>query len=191
MLAELFSEERFSSAVATKATGSGRYYSLHTFVKKPLELFNSESLFGNADTETGQALATTIEAAGKTSVEIINVHGVPFPGHKLDTEGRLRQTERIIMWLDASTPPAVVCGDFNLLPEAESVTKLTAAGYRNLIAEYAIPTTRNQLAWKNYPDNKQLFADYTFTSPKLTVTGFSVPDIEVSDHLPMITTLKI
>lgn len=120
------------------------------------------------------------------------MHGVPRPGHKLDTDGRLRQTEQIITWLKSYEGLlTVVCGDFNLLPRAESIKRFAAAGYRNLIVDYAIPTTRNRLIWEQYPDNKQLFADYTFTSSDVKVTGFTVPSIEVSDHLPMIIDIVI
>jgi endonuclease/exonuclease/phosphatase family metal-dependent hydrolase len=59
-------------------------------------------------------------------------------------------------------------------------------GYRDLIKEYKISTTRNRLAWEMYPDNKQLFSDYVFLSPGITINNFSVPDNEISDHLPMI-----
>ncbi len=115
---------------------------------------------------------------------------IPAPA-KLDSEGRLRQTRQILEWLETQDVPAVVCGDFNLQPETKSVQDFTTAGYQNLIKNYAIATTRNRLAWEKWPDNKQPFADYTFVSPNLTVTGFSVPDMEVSDHLPMIIDVAI
>lgn len=187
IIAELFDESQFSSAHASKATATDRYYSLHTFVKKPLQILQSEQLFSDNDAETGQTLAVKIGEEGAPVLSIVNIHGVPFlVDDKLDTDGRLRQSETIISWLSAeSTLPAIVCGDFNLLPETNSIKKFESAGYKNLIADYNIPTTRNRLAWERHPDSIQLFADYTFTSPGIKVLDFSVPDIEVSDHLPM------
>ncbi len=185
IMTELFASSHFDSATTDKLIDVRRHYTLYTFAKKPLKIARHESILDESDGETGQALATELDVNGQ-QLTLINVHGMPYPGHKLDTDGRLRQTEQIIAWLQRSAgTPAVVCGDFNLLPSAKSVQDFAAAGYRDLIAEYAIPTTRNELAWAKHPDNKQLFADYAFTSPGLEVREFTVPDIEVSDHLPM------
>lgn len=192
IMAELFDDSRFSFTHTTKTTDTDRYYSLHTFIKKPLQLLHSEPLFDDNDPETGQALAAKIKIDDTTTIAVVNIHGVPFlVDDKLDTEGRLRQTETIIDWLQKSNLPSVICGDFNLLPEAKSVTNFPAANYRNLIADYGIATTRNRLAWERHPDNIQLFADYTFTSFDIQVKEFSVPENEVSDHLPMIADVDL
>ena len=58
--------------------------------------------------------------------------------------------------------------------------------YIDLIKRYKILTTRNRLIWDEYPDNKQYFSDYVFVGPTVQVTEFLVPDIEISDHLPII-----
>ena len=190
IMTELFDTSYFQQAVAKKFIEPHRNYCLYTIVKKPIKLLCHYSLFGPNDSNIGEALATEIEVDGK-HLAIVNVHGVPQPGDKLDNEWRLRQTKRIVSWTSDHGTPAIVCGDFNLLPETRSVQNFAAAGWRNLIEDYAISTTRNQLAWARYPDNKQLFADYTFVSPDLTIVNFDVPDIEVSDHLPMIIDAKV
>ena len=83
-------------------------------------------------------------------------------------------------------------GDLNLLPQTESVALFERAGYRNLITEYNIKTTRGTLMRKLYPQFEhgpygfQEFADYTFMSSDLEVQSFEVPDVPISDHLPMI-----
>ena len=69
--------------------------------------------------------------------------------------------------------------------------KFAAAGYRDLVKEYQIATTRNRLAWEKWPNNMQLYADYTFVSPGVTVPDFRVPAIEVSDHLSMIIDVNL
>jgi endonuclease/exonuclease/phosphatase family metal-dependent hydrolase len=79
-------------------------------------------------------------------------------------------------------------GDFNLLPETESV-RLLAAGLRNLVIERAIPSTRSRLNPYYGTPQEQPHADYAFTSPGLQVADFQVPDAEISDHLPMILDL--
>lgn len=185
---ELFDPRLFETFSSTKLTTSNRHYSLQTFIKTTLGPITPESLFDD-NPETGQALATRVKLNSSSDIMIINTHGVPFKNDdKLDTEGRIRQSERIIAYLkDSGASSALICGDFNLMPNTKSVELFSAAGYNNLISSNGISTTRNSLAWERFPDTKQLFADYTFTSDKLKVVDFRVPVIEVSDHLPMIT----
>lgn len=190
LLAELFPSELYTTIWAEKTTNGDGQYNLCTVVKKPLQVPHSQTILAPQDKGTGQALASKVVSPDDRTFTVVNVHGAPYPGDKLDTEGRLRQSDAIIHWLgEHSSSPAIICGDFNLLPETEAVKKFARAGYQDLIADYKIPTTRNELAWKNWPDTIQLFADYTFVSPELNVTGFSVPNAEASDHLPMITTI--
>ena len=51
------------------------------------------------------------------------------------------------------------------------------------VKEYQISTTRSPL-YRNFAEMK--FADYTLVSPGIEVKTFLVPQVEVSDHLPMI-----
>ena len=181
---ELLATGLFQSITAEKQVDADIYYQIYTLVKRHFQVERTYQLLNDSDASTGQALAVEVKA-GDERVTIVNVHGVPYPGHKLDTEGRLRQTEEIIAALDVSMS-VVVTGDFNLLPEARSTARFHEAGYRNLIVDWAIPTTRNRHVWERYPNNKQLFADYMFTSPSVTVRDFCVPTCEVSDHLPLL-----
>jgi hypothetical protein len=129
---------------------------------------------------------------GTTSLTICNIHGVPLPGDKLDTPKRIAQSQKILDTLRTQPGEQIITGDFNLLPETESVRVFERAGFRNLISEYQIKTTRGTLIkqlnpeYAHGPNGFQEFADYTFVSPKLHVTSFEVPDLPISDHLPMI-----
>ena len=78
----------------------------------------------------------------------------------------------------------ILCGDFNLRPDTQSMTILETK-MRNLIKEFGIKTTRNEL----YADLKvfnDYFADYVLVSPGIKVQNFQVPYVLASDHLPMI-----
>lgn len=122
---------------------------------------------------------------GDTDLYICNVHGWPYPGDKKDDAHRLKQSGEIIDFFRKKRGLKIIGGDFNLLPETESVKMFTENGYRNLIEEFNIQTTRNHLAWDKYP-LKQYFADYVFVSPEMKVKNFLVPALEISDHLPLI-----
>lgn len=165
-------------------------YKLRTYVNNDIEITSTDEI--GADLyESGSAVATTLLVNGRPLI-IINVHGVSRPGEKLDSPGRIRQSEEIIDYLkNKQNMPQIICGDFNLLPLTQSVTMLEDLGYRNLIKDYCISSTRNELAWARHPDGGQLFADYTFISDLIRVNEFRVPNLLISDHLPMIVDFDI
>ncbi len=122
--------------------------------------------------------------SGKKLV-IINVHAQWYPGDKRDTQARIKQSKKLIAALESIPGPKVICGDFNLEPDTKSIALIEQAGYRNLITEYCIADTRGPINKKLWHDT-QHYADYCFVSKGLRVTGFTVPPLAVSDHLPMI-----
>jgi endonuclease/exonuclease/phosphatase family metal-dependent hydrolase len=64
------------------------------------------------------------------------------------------------------------------------------AGYCNLITANRIRTTRNKYVWEKFPDTPQLDSDFMFVGPGVKVIKFEVPDILVSDHLPMLLEIE-
>lgn len=124
---------------------------------------------------------------GGTPLTILSVHGLSLPGDKLDTPDRLAQSQKIKDFLKDVEGQKIICGDFNLMPETQSV-KILEKDMRNLIREFDIPTTRGGLNAQKYPSDSspQRFADYLFISPDINVIHFEVPNIPISDHLPLI-----
>jgi len=117
---------------------------------------------------------------------ICNMHGVANPGDKKDNDERLEQSNKVINFLAGKKGAKILCGDFNLLPETKSIAMIEEAGMINLIKKFAIECTRSRLSpWFGSPDFQE-FADYTFVSPDVNVLNFTVPDVEVSDHLPLV-----
>ena len=83
--------------------------------------------------------------------------------------------------------PKILCGDFNLFPDTKSIAVLKQV-MKSLTDEFGIETTRSRLHFENFkgeaiPDT---ISDYMFVSPEVRVDSFSVPDIEISDHLPLV-----
>ncbi len=113
---------------------------------------------------------------------VANFHGlfdIATKSHKDDTPDRIEQSRRIKVWLSKHSCPKILCGDFNLWPDTESM-KILEEGMRNLIKEYSIKSTRS--AFFNFPNK---FADYMFVSPGIDVIDFRVLDENVSDHLAL------
>lgn len=132
-------------------------------------------------------VATVQGSAGP--LRIMNFHGMSRPGSKVDSEKRIVQSKMIVEHIVSETTPVVVCGDFNLLPETQSVAMLEKH-VKNLIKDFSITSTRNEVSWAKF-STKQYFADYVFVSPNISVKSFEVPYNEVSDHLPMLLDINL
>lgn len=160
-----------------------------TYVRNDIHVISSGPLLDNAP-ECGVALYIKVAVADQ-NLYICNFHGVPMPGEKFDTPPRLQQSKELIKFFENHNAPAIIGGDFNLMPETESVKIFETRGYKNLIQDYNISTTRNQISWAKYPDSRQYYADFVFTPPEVAITQFHVPQNQVSDHLPMIIEFDI
>ncbi len=118
---------------------------------------------------------------GTKDVIIMNVHGHwDAINKKVDTPNRIGQSKAIVDFIQTTgSTPKIMVGDFNLLPETESI-KMLEQKFTNLITKYNIPSTRTVL-YKG--DLKH--ADYAFVSDEILVEKFeALPDV-VSDHVPL------
>jgi len=130
-----------------------------------------------------------LESSGGT-FWVGSVHGKTRPGDKKDTETRLKQSKKIIDFFKDKKGPKIIGGDFNLDFGTKSVRMFEEAGYKNLIRDFKIENTRNELTWKQF-DTVQHFADFCFTSSEVKVNSFEVPYMEISDHLPLILDFEV
>jgi len=135
-------------------------------------------------------LPCILQYAHVGNLNVFNYHGIPMPGDKLDTKERIAASQKILEVMAKTSGPKILCGDFNLMPDTESVRMFGEAGFKNLIKDFKITNTRNEISWNMY-SNKQSFADFTFISPEIKVKSFEVPYNLVSDHLPMVMQLQI
>ena len=88
--------------------------------------------------------------------------------------------KNIVEFLKTIAHPYILCGDFNLLPDTESLKMFEAAGMRNLVKEFGVTSTRSSFYKKPHR-----FADYTLASDGVTVHDFKILPDEISDHLAM------
>ncbi len=111
---------------------------------------------------------------------IINIHGLWNGNGKTDSDARILQSKNIKDYISSMVDSVIVCGDFNLRPDTESMAILNC-GMRNLITEYKVFSTRTSLYTKD-----EKFADYILISPAIKLTHFEVLNDEVSDHAPLL-----
>lgn len=173
-------------------------FGLATFVKAGINVVGSGSdyIFGSYDTkidenfqnEPKSILRVTCKVKGKL-LHVYNVHGMWYPGTKVDSPERLLQSQKILAIMEQQQGAKILCGDFNLNPDTKSFAMIGSV-YRDLIRDFKITNTRNKISWDRH-NTIQHFADFTFVSSDVEVNSFEVPYNEVSDHLPMILDLKI
>jgi len=107
------------------------------------------------------------------------LHGFWIPDSKEDTLERLEQSDKIINFLNSYKHRKILCGDFNLNPNTQSMLRLEK-GMVNLIKKYNVRSTRSNLHTR-----KDKYADYILVSKDIEVLDFKVLQDEVSDHLPL------
>ncbi len=140
--------------------------------------------------ETGSAVISSrklqyaIIETPKGECAIVNFHGLWNAGPKTDTEERIGQSKKVKEFLDSLPCPKILCGDFNLLPDTESLAILEK-GMRNLVKETNTESTRTPLYRHYHNPEEPNFADYILTSPEIKVKEFKVLSDLVSDHAPL------
>lgn len=110
---------------------------------------------------------------------ISNLHGYWIPESKEDTPERLEQSDKIIKFFDSRKSRKILCGDFNLNPNTQSMLMLEK-NMVNLVKKHKVKSTRSNLHTR-----KDKFADYILVSKDMKVLDFKVLQDEVSDHLPL------
>jgi endonuclease/exonuclease/phosphatase family metal-dependent hydrolase len=179
---------QYEETFAVKKQSEKFNYSQGTFINPKLGVIDRKVIFPDK-LGVGLGVLATVQI-GNEYLTVCNFHGTPSPGTKQDTEERLFQSRGIIEECKNITNPVIIGGDFNLDINTESVRLFEEAGYRNLIKEFQIPTTRNEVSWRQYPgEMKQLYADFVFTKD-VQVKSFVVPKDEVSDHQAMILNVE-
>jgi hypothetical protein len=193
-------ESRFDPMVSwAETTADGRQvtvpFGLATFARRTLPIARRHALTilehqDHLDAAPGihqivRPLQITRPRSARGPLVVANFHGIARPGSKLDSDERLTQSRELRRVLAAQDGAVVLIGDFNLLPQTESI-RLLERDFRNLVIERGIQTTRSRLNPHYGTPTEQPHADYAFVSPSLTVVDLQVPDAEVSDHLPLI-----
>lgn len=162
----------------------GDWYGLAIFVKKDIKIEKEGDIIIHDIEYTGggnhprNLQYVVFEKEGKKII-IANFHGLFTGTGKGDTPERLLQSEKIKDFLNTTEGEKILCGDFNLTLNTESV-RILEQGMKNLIKEYNITSTRT-----SFYTRPERFADYIFVSPDIEVKDFRVLPDEPSDHTPL------
>ena len=118
---------------------------------------------------------------GNELLTIINFHGLWNGKGKTDTEDRLQQSKNILDFMRTLNGKRIICGDFNLLPDTQSIQMFERAGFKNLIKEFGITSTRTSFYTK-----PEKYADYIFVTSNIKINRFTILSDEVSDHAALL-----
>lgn len=131
-------------------------------------------------------LDATVDFSGM-QIHAVSVHGrrvVP----PIDSPESTRQAKLMTKYLKSlGGEPFIVGGDFNMPPETE-VIKIMETVSGNLMADSGVKQTLNpkvhELGEKGY------LVDFIFTSKHFKKISLDVPQVTVSDHLPVVAELE-
>lgn len=118
-------------------------------------------------------------------ISITHMHGLRDLRGKMDTPERKTQAHNLLKLSNQVTEPndlAVICGDFNVEPDSETLDILRDSGMTELVTDRGFHSTRN-----SYYKKPGKFADYMLVNQTSAVKDFEVVyDPEVSDHCPLV-----
>lgn len=121
-------------------------------------------------------------------VSVTHMHGLRDLNGKMDTPERREQARRLLAMSRQMAGPQdveIICGDFNVEPDSETLALLKEAGLTDLVTSRGFESTRTTQYKK--PGR---FADYMLVNREDVVMSFNVVHApEVSDHCPLVLDL--
>lgn len=130
----------------------------------------------------GRALETVeLDINGK-SLQVLNLHGIWTEDKKGD-DRTIKQCQFVVEKAKKKKISTIITGDFNLLPETESI-QLINKDFVNLIEKYKIKSTRPD--FNDELETGRNVVDYIFVSEDIKVKDFKVIETKITDHFPLL-----
>jgi endonuclease/exonuclease/phosphatase family metal-dependent hydrolase len=157
----------------------------NVYLQNQYSLITDWSNWPKEEYRSVQVIDIRIDAQKK--VRLINYHGF-WSKDKQDIPRTKLASESIIKLAKEVTYPVIICGDFNLFPDTESI-KILDRQFVNLCEEYEVTTTRPST--NELHSNARNVVDYIFVSKEIKVNNFEVVNCDISDHLPLIVEFDV
>lgn len=175
------------------------YVEFGNYIRSTLEISYGQNIFlqGNyvmrtdwsewpeVDSRAVQVVDLLIK--GAPGLRILNYHGI-WTKDKMGNETTVNACKRISEIAAEVEYPSIICGDFNLFPDTESM-RVFEDKYVNLMNKFDIRTTRPDS--NAFKDNKRNVVDYVLCSKGLQVNDLTVIESDVSDHLPVVVDFEL
>ncbi len=124
---------------------------------------------------------------GPLTISIMSTHGA-WTAPPEDTDETVRQAGMTAEYLKNLNQPFILGGDFNALIQSKTIGTINKVANNLLLNSGVIETTNPQIH-KIKP--RGYLIDFIFTSPEFKLERLLVPQITVSDHLPVIAELQV
>ncbi len=186
----------YSEAVLTEEDGFLLPYGTALFVRKSIPILRQKTfeIFSPSDEPRlgikegfhlwNRLLQTVTIPFGDRELTVFNFHGLYTGWGKDDQPSRFEQSEKVRTIMKGMSGEKILCGDFNLNPETQSI-KILEEGMRNLVKDYNITSTRS-----HYYAKETKFADYVLITDGIHIHKFVALDNVVSDHLPLLLIIE-
>jgi len=135
---------------------------------------------------TPRNLQHAVIKAGDTELNIFNTQGV-WGKDSEDNEGRLKMSKAIVEAVKGKQN-AILCGDLNVFPNTETISNIEKH-LKNVFKD-ELKTTFN-VKQKPNPIFANFVVDMLFASNDLKVIDHYAPNVDVSDHLPLVSVFEI
>ena len=136
--------------------------------------------------ETPQGMLETKILIGEKEVLVCSLHGV-WDRHGGDTSVRL-EMEKVIAETVKGKETVILAGDTNFNPDTEIARRIEK--YLVSVFGQSLPSTFN-MKHKTKPGYATAAVDMIFVSKNIKVLNRNCPDVDVSDHLPLVVDLEI
>lgn len=133
-----------------------------------------------------RVLQTATILCNKHQLNVLNVHGI-WDFHGRDTELRYAQSKHILALAEHKSP-LIIIGDFNMNPDTEAIHMLEKS-YQPVFGN-ELKTTFN-MRKKTNPEFSQAVVDLMFVTHDINIVSKKCPDVDISDHLPLIVEIEI
>jgi exonuclease III len=141
--------------------------------------------FGDHPRSRNAHVIRLYDPAADRVICIAHMHGLRDPAGKADTPERAAQAQALMALVARIAEPGdarIVCGDFNVGPQSETLKILGHHGLTELVTTRGFQGTRTA----QYPKPGR-FADYMLVDDPARVMAFDVVMApEVSDHCPLV-----
>lgn len=136
------------------------------------------------------ALPEAIQSAevqiGNETLFLVNVHG-PWEISEVDNPRRLAMRDRILELIQ-DQKQVLVAGDFNVVPNTQTI-KAIEEKLTNVFKDELASTFNMQ--HKKLPGYATSVVDMVFVSSNIEVLSKYCPQVNVSDHLPLVVELEV
>jgi endonuclease/exonuclease/phosphatase family metal-dependent hydrolase len=141
--------------------------------------------FGDHPRSRNAHVIRVYDSVQDRAIVIAQMHGLRNPAGKADTPERAAQAQAFIALIALVAEPGdarVICGDFNVGPDSETLQILTLQGLTDLVTTRGFAGTRT-----SHYAKPGRFADYMLVDDPGRIIAFDVVMTpEVSDHCPLV-----